>query len=67
MDEVTNSVPIAKFKSNKLSHLAKKHIQEELKDFEQGAMSPSVFAAVRMPNQVHIDTKKVHDHEVDFK
>jgi hypothetical protein len=62
-------VPIAKFKSNKLSHINKKQADQDFKNMksDEGAMSPSNFKAVRMPNVLSINTQKVADHDVNFK
>lgn len=51
-EDKTNAIPIANFKSNKLSHIDKKHRAEEFeKMMESGEPgSPKLFDAIRLPN-----------------
>jgi len=52
-EDKTNSIPIANFKSNKLSHIDKKHRAEEFEKYIQNEpMSPGIYQAIRLPNKV---------------
>lgn len=53
-EDKTNTIPIANFKSNKLSQIDKKQRQEEfekLKKANPESDSPKVHDAIRLPNK----------------
>ena len=56
-------IPVANFKSNKLSHLDKKHRAEEVQKMLASGIddpgSPTKFDAIRMPNKVTKQSKEV--------
>ena len=64
-EDKTNSIPIANFKSNKLSQLDKKQRAEEferMKLVEPG--SPGIHDAIRLPNKVTSQVKTIGDAKV---
>lgn len=52
----TNAIPICNFKSNKLSHIDKKHREEQVNQIRTQGMdepgSPYKFEAIRLPNKI---------------
>lgn len=54
-EDKTNSIPISNFKSNKLSHIDKKHRAEDFEKMIQAMGepgSPTTLDVIRLPNKV---------------
>ena len=63
-EDKTNSVPIANFKSNKLSHIDKKHRAEEFEKLKNEPGSPGIYNAIRLPNKVSSQIKSLGESQV---
>ena len=66
-EDKTNSIPIANFKSNKLSHIDKRLRAEEFERLRLEPGSPGIHDAIRLPNKVTSQVKTLGDTRVQIK